>query len=231
MANLLNPPIISRQDAKAKGLIRYFTGKPCKHGHVAERFVCDRGCARCKEVSGLRYMQTERGQTIRKSYNDAYQPGYRQSERGSEVRRDSRKSWRGSEHGRQVCNALSKKYYQERMCEAGSWKVLHSYRARLVGALKKQNLKKSEKTFDLTGCSYKELIEYLESKFLPGMTWANHGQGPGKWQVDHIKPCGSFDLSASEQRFECFHFSNLQPLWEEDHRVKSVADIREMVNG
>jgi hypothetical protein len=34
-----SPHIVGRAQAKALGLKRYFTGKPCKHGHVAERFV------------------------------------------------------------------------------------------------------------------------------------------------------------------------------------------------
>jgi hypothetical protein len=34
-----SPHIIGRAQAKALGLKRYFTGKPCKRGHVAERFV------------------------------------------------------------------------------------------------------------------------------------------------------------------------------------------------
>jgi hypothetical protein len=32
-------PIISREEARQKGLKRFFTGKPCKHGHVCERRV------------------------------------------------------------------------------------------------------------------------------------------------------------------------------------------------
>ena len=33
------PDIIGRDEARALGLKRYFTGKPCKHGHVAERYA------------------------------------------------------------------------------------------------------------------------------------------------------------------------------------------------
>lgn len=40
--------IISRAEALAQGLKRYFTGKPCKHGHVAERLVSIRSCLGCK---------------------------------------------------------------------------------------------------------------------------------------------------------------------------------------
>ena len=29
--------IISRKEAKAQGLVHYFTGKPCLHGHLAKR--------------------------------------------------------------------------------------------------------------------------------------------------------------------------------------------------
>lgn len=39
--------IISRKDAKAKGLKHYFTGKPCPKGHVSERFVSKYNCVEC----------------------------------------------------------------------------------------------------------------------------------------------------------------------------------------
>jgi hypothetical protein len=39
--------IISRAEAKALGLKRYFTGKPCKRGHVTERGVNGPGCMEC----------------------------------------------------------------------------------------------------------------------------------------------------------------------------------------
>lgn len=38
---------ISRQQAIAQGLKRYFNGKPCKHGHLAERYVCTKHCVIC----------------------------------------------------------------------------------------------------------------------------------------------------------------------------------------
>jgi hypothetical protein len=39
--------IINRSEAKALGLTHYFTGKPCKHGHVEKRRVNDRVCMQC----------------------------------------------------------------------------------------------------------------------------------------------------------------------------------------
>ena len=39
--------IITRKKAKEKGLIFYFTGKPCKHGHKCKRYVTKGHCCAC----------------------------------------------------------------------------------------------------------------------------------------------------------------------------------------
>jgi 5-methylcytosine-specific restriction endonuclease McrA len=46
---------ISMAAAKAAGLIRYFTGKACKRGHVAERFVGNRECVECGRNNNHRF--------------------------------------------------------------------------------------------------------------------------------------------------------------------------------
>jgi hypothetical protein len=38
---------ISRNDAQARGLRKFFTGKPCKNGHIAERYVQNGTCVQC----------------------------------------------------------------------------------------------------------------------------------------------------------------------------------------
>jgi hypothetical protein len=42
--------IITRTDAKAAGLKRYFTGDKCHEQHVAERRVSDYGCVECSRL-------------------------------------------------------------------------------------------------------------------------------------------------------------------------------------
>jgi len=46
--------IISREDAQTQGLKRYFTGEPCKHGHVVERYVSCYLCVECQREKVLR---------------------------------------------------------------------------------------------------------------------------------------------------------------------------------
>lgn len=76
---------------------------------------------------------------------------------------------------------------------------------------------KNSTSYDLVGCSWENLKLYLEKQFLDGMTWDNYG----KWHIDHIKPCCSFDLTDIEQQKLCFHYTNLQPLWAIDNLKKS----------
>ena len=42
--------VINARDALEAGLTRYFTGKPCRHGHTAPRLVCNGACTRCALV-------------------------------------------------------------------------------------------------------------------------------------------------------------------------------------
>lgn len=76
---------------------------------------------------------------------------------------------------------------------------------------------KSAPTLVLLGCSLEQLKAHLEAQFKPGMSWDNYGQ----WHVDHKRPCASFDLSKPEDQRACFHYTNLQPLWAKENRVKN----------
>lgn len=42
--------IVTRAEAKAKGLLFYFTGNPCPYGHVVERDTRSAGCRECRRL-------------------------------------------------------------------------------------------------------------------------------------------------------------------------------------
>lgn len=91
--------------------------------------------------------------------------------------------------------------------------ILGRLRCRLRRAVRAQRATKAAGTLALIGCSSEFLRGYLEAKFADGMTWANV-------HIDHIIPCAEFDLRDPAQQKQCFHYSNLQPLFGIDNLRK-----------
>lgn len=56
--------VITRKEAKALGLIRYFTGQSCRFGHVCERYTNNSHCLECEPAEAARYRERHR-QVIR----------------------------------------------------------------------------------------------------------------------------------------------------------------------
>jgi predicted nucleic acid-binding Zn ribbon protein len=102
-----------------------------------------------------------------------------------------------------------------------NYKIRKVLGSRLTNVIKRCNGVKSASSLKLLGCSIEDARQYLESKFQQGMTWNNHGFGDDKWHIDHIIPCDAFDLTKPEEQTKCFHYTNLQPLWQYDNLSKS----------
>ena len=96
-------------------------------------------------------------------------------------------------------------------------KIIHNSRTRMWQFLK--GVDKCDSTISLLGLNPQEFKAYLESRFLPGMTWNNYGLKG--WHIDHIKPISSFNVKDPIQLKEACHYTNLQPLWAIDNIRKS----------
>ena len=101
-----------------------------------------------------------------------------------------------------------------------SAKIGAEIQKRLIEAITIGRKSKKYNIEEIIGCSISELKKHLEAQFQPGMTWENRGNTG--WHIDHIKPKSSFDLSDPEQQKACFHYTNLQPLWEADNLKKGA---------
>ncbi len=82
-------------------------------------------------------------------------------------------------------------------------------------SIKNKRINKNNKSFQYIGCSLEKLKYHIESQFLEGMTWDNHGD----WHIDHISPLAS--AKTEEDIFKLNHYTNLQPLWEKENLQKS----------
>jgi len=107
-----------------------------------------------------------------------------------------------------------KKYGKNRRKIDINFKIACNLRRRINHILK-DNFK-SESTLKLLGCSIEKFKRHLVKKFTKDMSFSNYG----KWHIDHIKPCASFDLSKPSEQCKCFNYKNLQPLWAQDNLSK-----------
>jgi len=94
------------------------------------------------------------------------------------------------------------------------YKLSSTMRSRMRNLLNKKSWSKTNKTFDLIGCTTEFLKEHLEKQFKNNMSWDNYGT----WHVDHIIPLSS--AKNTEELNKLCHYSNLQPLWAQENMSK-----------
>lgn len=76
--------------------------------------------------------------------------------------------------------------------------------------------RKAQRTEQILGCSVEYFMEYLQSKFIEGMSFKNHGVYG--WHIDHIKPLAT--AKTEQDIYTLNHYSNFQPLWAQDNLKK-----------
>jgi hypothetical protein len=107
-------------------------------------------------------------------------------------------------------------YTTERKKRDKNFKLMKNIKSRFKRFLDIKNITKKNKTFDIIGCSPKELREHIEKQFSNEMNWENYGQFG--WHVDHIIPLSS--AKTEEEIYKLSHYTNLQPLWAQDNLKK-----------
>ena len=89
------------------------------------------------------------------------------------------------------------------------------------------NRPKKNLYYDLLGCTIEHVIKWFEYIFENdkelGMNWNNYGN---IWQIDHVTPCASFNLTDKDQQKKCFHWTNLCPVLKEYNLAKQAKIVR-----
>lgn len=105
---------------------------------------------------------------------------------------------------------------RQRMASSPTARLRKATAARMWAALKGRS---DGALFSRLGYSLDILVAHLSERFQPGMSWDNYG----RWHVDHIRPCASFDLSDPAEFAKCWALDNLQPLWARDNIAKGAT--------
>src|SRR5208282_207774 len=200
-------------------------------GHVGERWVSSGACyiyvkekapnvvknwRTKKPIEELRiYRNDERKKWRKNNPEKAKEADKKNRENNPEKRAKIVKNWRNKnkDHVRAYDREQLKINLEKRLRVA--------LRTRLNNAIKR-NTKSGSAVRDL-GCSIEFFISYIENKFVKGMSWNNWGK---VWQLDHIKPLCDFDLEDREDCLIVLHCTNFQPLSIEDHKNKTIEDMK-----
>lgn len=114
-------------------------------------------------------------------------------------------------------NAYYNEYSKKRRSADPAFRLAQLLRSNLRHYIKRSGAIKSQNTERLLGCDWLHLKNHIESLFTAGMSWDLLGDAI---HIDHIRPVSSFDLTDPVQQRQCFHYTNLQPLWASDNLRK-----------
>ena len=119
---------------------------------------------------------------------------------------------------------ISNKRYRDRYNNDINFRVKQNIRRIFHKRIKSAKNGNPESTMEILGASWDLVSLFIERQFLEGMTWDNYGSSSKKkrkWNIDHIKPCNSYDLLDNDECRKCFHFSNLRPMWAIENSIKN----------
>lgn len=239
---------ISLLFAKENNLVHYFTGKPCRRGHVCERNTKNKTCLECAKISNSKRVRPENYSEKRKEYNAKYLSNesalanrkakskeYREtpSARAAEMNRlveyyarpeviARRKSWYADRLNAGIKQTFDKenrkKYINKWMAEHRATPYGKAIAFMRKSVTRVLNFKNFQKSSDVLGYSKLELISHLEKQFLIGMSWSNYGE----WHIDHITPISFMLKDIGDDAKTINALSNLRPMWAADNLRKGA---------
>ena len=108
--------------------------------------------------------------------------------------------------------------YQKKRRDPGlNFKLAHNLRVRTNKAFKSQNVRKTNKTFDLLGCSQSFFKNWIIHQLYGNITLENYGS---VWQIDHCLAVASFNLLDENDMKKSFNWVNLRPMYVKDKIIK-----------
>lgn len=238
--------IISKAEARDQGLKLYFTGLPCKHGHISERYVTSGRCLSCAAKSykhgkdsldgmsaGEKRERRDHILAIKARYRARNREAireqdakYREENKTELSRRAAMRYQDNRDREIERCTLYaSTTHAKKRRAELYRYKYMadpefrcaQNMRWMVKRMAKSSGEKERSRTSDVLGYSSRELKEHLERQFVRGMTWDNHGE----WHIDHITPVSVQIQSGETDPAVINCLTNLRPIWAKENMSKS----------
>jgi hypothetical protein len=158
----------------------------------------------------LTHLESEKTRRIKYRQNNREKLALKEKERDPVKEKARRKKYNAE--NREKINL----YIRNRYKDDKNYRLVCILRARLYSTVKGKQ-KAGSAVRDL-GCTIEEFKAYIESKFLPGMSWNNWSYKG--WHIDHSKPLSLFNLEDREQFLKACHYTNMQPMWSMENHIK-----------
>lgn len=221
------------------GVDKYFTGMPCKHGHIAERYTKSTNCLICQKLANLddenklrrsELAKTDIGRLRSKERSSKFHKANRDKillqmkERNKVYYQNNKEKIKKATLQYQKDNASARNKYKSNWNKNkkqtdpnfASLLIMRKMIARCCERIR-MNRKEIGRTVDALGYTTEQFKSHIEKQFTAGMSWLNHGE----WHVDHIIPLSSFNLNEENERLTANGLTNLMPIWAKDNFKKS----------
>ena len=120
--------------------------------------------------------------------------------------------WR--EENRERIREYGREYISDKRLNDVLFKIKDRISGLIRSSIVSKGYKKLHRTEEILGCTIVEFKEYIEDKFVEGMSWENHGE----WHLDHKRPV-SWGKDEDEV-YKLNHHTNFQPLWKTENWYK-----------
>jgi hypothetical protein len=220
--------IITRQEAKSLGLIRYYTGKLCKRGHAGERTTSNGSCCDCTSIKTKREADGRR-EYFRVKRKEYYYANQDEEKLKSKIYREENKEKVNASNARyrnenkEILAEKSRKYRNENrdymINLQRDWRSRNPENSNVRKSLYRLEVGVSvPKNEAILGYTRDELISHIESQFKDGMNWDERSL----WHIDHIKPVSLFLKQGVTDPSVVNALSNLQVLWRQENINKGI---------
>ena len=192
----------------------------------------DKPCTKCREIKSLSAFWVDcrsgRPQSWCKPCTNHYASQWHKSHPASVLTAvkkyrvahpDRHKAARAKTSKKRRLNGKSREYERRWMAGNLMARLSKRLRNRTRQAFTRRKWWKASRSESLLGCNFDIAKQWLESKFVEGMSWGNMGE----WHIDHIKPLAS--AKTLEELIMLCHYTNLQPLWKYDNWSKGARYI------
>ena len=98
-----------------------------------------------------------------------------------------------------------------------NFKLISNIRTRTCNAFRSQNIKKSNKTKNLIGCSNSFFKNWIIYQLYGEITLENYGK---IWCLDHCYPLSKINLSNENDLYKSTNWINLRPMYMKDNLIK-----------